>query len=72
MSRMNAKRAVKNSADKLDKTSADKVAHTFDVRHDACNEHTRTVLVVKRDRQAPDMLLYLHPQIGDQPLACLA
>ncbi len=58
-----------NAADKVDDAGADEVAHALDVAHDARDEGTGAVLVVERNRKATDMLLHLHAQIGDEPLA---
>ena len=53
---------------KIDQAGADQVAHAFHVGHDARHQHARAGGVVEADREPPDMLLYLHAQVGDQPL----
>ncbi len=57
-----------HTADKINNTCTDDVAHAFDVAHDARHQRARTIFVVEAHAQAPDMFLHPHAQLGNQPL----
>ena len=48
-----------------------KIADTFNVIHDARNEHASLVVVIKTDGKAAYVALDLHPHIGDHALRSL-
>jgi len=66
-----ARMAVSTPPTKSDQPGADQVPYTFNIRHDAGNQVAGSIGIVKGDRQAANMLLDLHTQVGDETLGGL-
>ncbi len=60
-----------NAAAELDQAGADKIAHAFDVVHDARDQQAGFVGIVVSDREAADVLLHFAAQFGDEALGFL-
>ena len=58
-----------HAADEIHQAGADQVAHALHVAHDARDQRAGFVGVVVGHRQAPDVLLHLAAQLGNQALA---
>ena len=56
------------SANKIHHAGANQVADAFNIAHDARDQRAGAVSIVKRDRQAADVLLHLDAKIGDEAL----
>src|ERR1700759_2115557 len=57
-----------DAADEVDQARSDQVADAFYIRHDARNQRTSAVAIVKANWQQPNMLLHLLSQIGNHAL----
>ncbi len=61
----------KQTADKVDQSGADQVAHPFHVGHDARDQDAGSGGIVEADGKTADMLLHLHAQVRDEALGSL-
>ena len=58
-----------DAAEEVDDAGADEVTDAFDVSHDAGDEGAGAVLIVESHRQAADVGLDFHAELGDEALA---
>ncbi len=56
------------AADEFNQAGADQIAHAFDVAHDAGNQNSGFVRIVKGNGQLADVGLHLAAQIGNHLL----
>src|SRR5271156_605892 len=59
----------KQATDKFEKPRSNEIPDALYIGHNAGDKRSRTVLVVKGDREAADMLLHLHAKLRNETLA---